>query len=487
MEAIIKIIFFLIVSLMPLWAIVVLIRGLMFKPSYSNSVAVEPVGIEDPSTQASIVQRFQDMIRVKTISYQDRSKIDVEAFEAFKHVLEKNYPNIHKTCTREFHGDSGILYHWKGRTGGDPVVLMSHYDVVPVNEELWTKPPFGAVLENGVIWGRGTLDTKGTLCGVVEAVEKLIGEGFVPECDFYLSFSGDEEISGNSAPSNVAVLKSRGIKPKLVLDEGGAVVENVFPGVKRPAALIGVGEKGYMDVVLEMSGKGGHASAPPAHTLVGSLANAVVKLEKHPFKAEISPAVKEMFERMGRHSTFTYRLIFANLWCFGPLLKWLFTKQGGEMNALIRTTIAPTVMEGSKAFNVMPPKAQVGLNLRLMRTDTIESAIAHIEKVIDDPEIKVSSPHSHNASPISKTESDGWDKVEKAIRGTWKDTIVSPYLMLAASDSRHYCEISDHVLRFSAMTLSLEERGLIHSNDERITVKALMETVGFYIRLIKQF
>jgi len=326
----------------------------------------------------------------------------------------------------------------------------------------------------------------GFFIGVVEAVEKLIGEGFVPETDIYMAFSGDEEISGISAPSIVNTLKSRGIRPKLVLDEGGAIVENIFPGVNLPSALIGVGEKGYMDVVLEVSGKGGHSSAPPSHTLVGKMALAVVNIEKKPFKAYISPAVKEMFEKMGRHSTYMYRLIFANLWCFTPLLKILFKKQGGEMNAMIRTTVAPTIMEGSKAFNVMPPHAKIRLNLRLLGNNTVESAIAHIKSAISDADIKVECINGENPSPISSTDSEGWKKVERAIEETWQGVIVSPYLMLAASDSRHYAAISDNVLRFSAMPLSLEERGMIHGNDERITVKALIETVEFYIRLIKQ-
>jgi len=255
----------------------------------------------------------------------------------------------------------------------------------------------------------------GFFIGVVEAVEKLIGEGFVPETDIYMAFSGDEEISGISAPSIVNTLKSRGIRPKLVLDEGGAIVEKIFPGVNLPSALIGVGEKGYMDVVLEVSGKGGHSSAPPSHTLVGKMALAVVNIEKKPFKAYISPAVKEMFEKMGRHSTYMYRLIFANLWCFTPLLKILFKKQGGEMNAMIRTTVAPTIMEGSKAFNVMPPHAKIGLNLRLLGNDTVESAIAHIKSAISDADIKVECINGENPSPISSTDSEGWKKVERAI------------------------------------------------------------------------
>ncbi|MBE0450751.1 MAG: M20/M25/M40 family metallo-hydrolase [Clostridia bacterium] len=434
----------------------------------------------------AIANRLSRMIRCETVSYNDLDKIDYRRFDEFKALLEELYPELHKICERSYHGDTGILYRWAGKSNQDVTVLMSHYDVVPCNEALWTRAPFSGEIDGGYVWGRGTLDTKGTLCGIVEAAEALIRDGFIPENDIYFSFSGDEEISGPSAPAIVEYLRSRDIRPALVLDEGGAIVENVFPGVSKPVAVIGTGEKGYLDLRLVMEGKGGHSSAPPAHSLVGSLAKAVVKLESKPFKAELTAPVLEMFKTLGRHSTFIYRLIFANLWLFMPLLKILFTKQGGEMNALIRTTTAITKMEGSKAYNVLPPYAEIGLNLRLMPNDTVASAKKYVEDIIGNPDIKVEVVESREASPLSPTGSDGWQKVKEAIHETWEGVIVSPYLMLAASDSRHFCEISDHVLRFSAMPLSKEERGLIHGNDERIQIENLVATVRFYENLIRK-
>ncbi|MDW7661594.1 MAG: M20 family peptidase [Bacillota bacterium] len=435
---------------------------------------------------AAIASRLSQMIRCETVSYNDLDKIDLRRFDEFKVLLEELYPEIHKVCERSFHGRTGILYRWAGKSNRDVTVLMSHYDVVPCNEALWTKPPFSGDIDGGYVWGRGTLDTKGTLCGIVEAAEALIRDGFIPENDIYFSFSGDEEISGPSAPAIVEHLRSRGIRPALVLDEGGAIVENVFPGVSKPVAVIGTGEKGYLDLRLVMEGKGGHSSAPPAHSLVGSLAKAVVKLENKPFDAHLTPPVLEMFKTLGGESTFLYRMIFANLWLFMPLLKVLFTKQGGEMNALIRTTIAITKMEGSKAYNVLPPYAEIGLNLRLMPNDTVASAKKYVEDLVDNPDIKVEVVESREASPISPTGSKGWHHVKEAIHETWEGTLVSPYLMLAGSDSRHFCEISDHVLRFSAMPLSKEERGLIHGNDERILIENLVDTVRFYENLIRK-
>lgn len=469
--------------------VVLLFNTIRFKPDKRTS---QPTGqvesaYKSEAEKDAAMARFQSLLRVKTVSYNDQSLIDYSAFDAFENTLAEQYPLIHANCEKTKHGTTGLLFRWKGKSDKAPVVLMSHYDVVPVNQELWTKPAFDAILEDDVIWARGTLDTKGTLFGVCEAVEAHIKEGTQPDVDIYLSFSGDEEISGDSAPSIVSYLKKEGVKPALVLDEGGAIVEEVFPGLDKPCALIGVAEKGYLDVSLKLKGHGGHASAPPAKTLVSRLAAALLRIDKHPFKSHFTPAVTEMFTTLGKYSSFTYRLIFANLWCFAPVLKLLFKKQGGEMNALIRTTIAPTKMEGSKAFNVMPPAASIGLNLRLLGTDTVESAIAHLKTVSGEAELEIEVMEKRNASPYSRTDTEAWQNVSDTIGEVWKDVIVSPYLMLAASDSRHFCEISENVLRFSAMTLSKEERGLIHGNDERITVKAILETVSFYKSLIRKF
>lgn len=461
---------------------ILLLRAVLFKPDEAS----EPQVVETIKDDIAIAKRLSQMIQCETVSYNDLDKIDFKNFDDFKGLLEKLYPETHKACERSYHGRTGILYKWKGKRNQEVTVLMSHYDVVPCNESLWTKQSFSGEIDADYVWGRGTLDTKGTLCGIMEAAESLIQEGYVPENDVYFSFSGDEEISGPSAPAIVSHLKSKGIRPALVLDEGGAIVENVFPGVSKPVAVIGTGEKGYLDLRMVMEGKGGHSSAPPAHSLVGSLAKAVVQLEKKPFKAHLTPPVLEMFNTLGRHSTFAYRLIFANLWLFTPLLKVLFTRQGGEMNALIRTTTAITKMEGSKAFNVLPPIAEIGANIRLMPTDSVESAQKYIKSVIGNPDIRMEVMESREASPLSPTGSEGWKQLKNAIQETWNDVIVSPYLMLAASDSRHFCEISENVLRFSAMPLSSEERGLIHGNDERIQIKNLVSTVRFYENLIRK-
>jgi carboxypeptidase PM20D1 len=363
---------------------------------------------------------------------------------------------------------------------------MSHFDVVSVVEEDWEKPAFEGIIDKGVLWGRGTLDTKGTLNGALQAAEALIEEGFVPENDIYFAFSGNEEINGGGSPAIVDLFEERGITPGLVVDEGGAVVEGVFPGVKQPIALIGICEKGMLNVKYTVKGGGGHSSSPAPHTPVGRLSKACCKLENHPFKYRLSMATRAMFDTLGRHSTFLYRMIFANVDVFAPVLN-IFTKlTGGELNALVRTTTAFTMMEGSKGVNVIPPVAYMMSNHRLAPGDTQESVMAEIKKVCEDDHVKVERLEGMDPSRISLTEGEGFDRVRDVIRKTWPEAIVSPYPMVACSDSRHWGRISDKVYRFSAMALSTEERGTIHGNNERIPLATIARTVEFYIRLIKK-
>lgn len=461
---------------------VILIRAARFKPKAELTSSLEDVFLDE----SRIVWDMQEMIRCKTISYNDESLVDQKEFEKFQKLLPKLYPSVHETCERIMLGVNGMLYCWKGRKEGDPIVLMSHYDVVPVEESQWEKPAFEGIVEDGVLWGRGTLDTKGTLCGIMEAAEKLIKDGFVPEHDIYFAFSGQEEINGPTCPAMVDWFEEKGIHPAMVLDEGGAVVENVFPGVDRECALIGIAEKGLTNIEFHAKSNGGHASMPPVHTIVGELAQAVVDVEKHPFPRQITKPVREMLDTLGRHSTFVYKILFANMWCFAGLFDKVCQKSGGELNAMIRTTCAMTKMQGGKAFNVIPPKASVGMNLRLIGTDTVESAKAYLEKVIDNPNIEVSVYEGRNPSADSDTSCEEWGVLSQAVADTWRKALVSPYLMMACSDSWHYCRITDRVYKFSAMKLSKEERGMIHGNNERVPVETLVKAVEFYVRLMQK-
>ncbi len=464
-------------------AAVLVIRAITFKPRKTEQKNAETVYVD--ATAAAYA--LSELVKCKTVSDFDSEKEDKAEFDKFKAKLFELFPEACRLCESIDIGEKSILFKWKGKSNANPTVLMAHYDVVSAVPEKWQKPPFDGITENGILWGRGTIDTKGTLNGALYAAEMLIREDFTPENDIYMAFAGDEEVGGHGAADIVKYFKKNSITPALVLDEGGAVVENVFPGVKSPCALIGISEKGMLNIEYSVSGGGGHASSPEKHTPIGKLSRACLRMEnKNPFKFRITPPAEKMFDNLARHSSFAYRIIFANLWLFAPILNALTKKQGGELNALVRTTTAFTKMEGSKGMNVIPPYAKMLSNHRIIPGETTESVLERVKKTVADKDVEIRAVFGMNPSRISKTEGDGWNALTEAVSETWQNAIVSPYLMLACSDSRHWGELSDRVYRFSAMALSKEERGYIHGNDERIPISTIAKTAEFYIRLIKK-
>ncbi len=468
-------------GLFALFLAVILLRAALFVPAKTPPVTAEAVAVN----QEKIVADMADMVRCKTVSYRDHSLEDPAEFAKFVALLKERFPLVHGACQVERIGRNGLLYLLPGQAHHAPTVCMAHYDVVPAEAAAWEHNPFGGEIIDGHLWGRGTLDTKSTLCGVLEALEALLATGYTPKQDLYLSFSGEEEIDGETCAEIVTFLQEKGVKPALVLDEGGAVVENIFPGVLAPCAVIGIAEKGGVNLNFTLQSKGGHASTPPTHTVLGQLSRAVTRIERKPFKMQLTPPAAKMFDTLGRHSGFALKILFANLWCFKPLLDLVGRLSGGELNAMLRTTVAVTRMQGSDAYNVLPATASFATNIRLLGKDNIDSAQAYLKKVIKNDNIRISVVNGMNPSICSDTQCEAWDQLVSAIRQTWPDALVSPYLMMACSDSRHYCRITDRVYRFSAMYMSKEMRRMVHGNDERIPLHLLMESVAFYIRLIK--
>lgn len=460
---------------------IILVRGALFNPKGQPEISDEEIVFDKEKT----VENLRALVRCKTISYRDAALEDSAEFDKLISLLPKLYPNVFNVCELKTFPDRALLLKWRGKENKNPAVMMAHYDVVPVNEADWSEEPFGAAVKDGCIWGRGTLDTKSTFNGSLSAADHLIASDFVPQNDIYFAFSGGEEINGKGAVHIVDYFKENNIEPGLVIDEGGAVVEDVFPGVKGACGLIGIAEKGMMDVRYTVKSGGGHASAPKPGAPVDRLSSACLNIVKNPFTVHLTEPVRQMFDTLGRYSNFLYKVIFANIKIFLPVLSLMGKKSGGELNALLRTTVAFTQMEGSSASNVIPPEASLVSNIRLNPNDNIDSALEYINKTVSDDNVSVSLTHGVNPSRISTTDCDGWKKIASAVASTWKGCLVSPYLMVQCSDSRHYGTISDKVYRFSAMDLTSEERASIHGNNERIRIETVHKTVEFYIRLIK--
>ena len=461
---------------------VILLRAAFFNPKPQKAVSQEKVHFD----REKAIDALQQLVRCKTISNHDHALEDEGEFRKLIDLLPGLYPKVFEACSFRELPDRGLLFCWPGKRHDAPSVMMAHYDVVSVNESSWDKPPFEGIIEDGVLWGRGTLDTKVTFNGVLSAADALIGQGFQPENDIYFAFSGGEEVNGKGAVNIVDWFEENHIQPALVVDEGGAVVENVFPGVKAPCGMVGIAEKGMMNVKYTVRSQGGHASAPLPKTPITTLAGAVQKIVKNPFKMHLTKPAAEMFDTLGRHSSFALKIVFANLWLFKPVLNLICNSSGGEMNALVRTTTAFTMMEGSAGRNVLPAEASIISNMRLNPADTVESATAYLKKVVSDDSVEIEVLESFQPSRISQTNCESWDKVACAVADTWKGCIVTPYLMVQCSDSRHWGRLSDRVYRFSAMDMTTEERRSIHGNNEKIRLETIGKAVEFYIRLMGQ-
>ncbi len=461
----------------------VLIRAVLFVPPREEKPEPAKLVAADEETLGA---HLRDMLRRRTVSYAEEGLADQAEFDSFQALLQTLYPSVFERFEFERVGKNGLLLRLPGQGTGEPSVLMAHYDVVPAVESEWSVPAFEGLIKDGEVWGRGAIDTKCTVLGILEAAEALVRQGFVPKGDLYISLGGDEECLGMDASAIVDELHQRGIRPGFVLDEGGAVVSNVFPGVSRPAALIGIAEKGTVFVDITARGRSGHASAPPARQAVGILSDALGRVVKKPMPFTLTKPALELFDTLGRHSTFVYKIIFANLNIFSPVLNMICKQSGGELNALVRTTVALTRLSAADAYNVLPSEARAGINLRLIPGDSIGEAADRLRKVIADPQVEVSVRNGSDPSIISLTGDEPWTRLKLAINQTYPEAIVSPYLMVAASDSRHYCRISDHVYRFSGMPLSKEQMGMIHGKDERVPLKLLPDLMRFYQSVIEK-
>lgn len=442
--------------------------------------------MSDTAPGTGAAERLSRMIQLPTVSAEIAER-GHDPFERFVELLEALYPLLHERLERERITDLGLLFHWRGEHPDlEPAVLMAHFDVVPVDEsDAWTHPPFAGVIEGGFVYGRGALDDKGPLLVILEAVEGLLAEGFTPARDVFLSFGGNEETFGEAAQAIAERFRERGVTPWLVLDEGGAVVDAPLPLVRGRAAMVGVGEKGIATLRLSVRGDGGHASAPPSLTAVGRISRAVGRLSPGMFPARTPAGVTRMLELFAQRGRGPGRALYRLLAAAPRLAARVFSLLGGEPAALVRTTVAPTMLSGGTAANVLPSQAEAIVNLRIALGETVASATRRVRRRIADRRVTVEVVDGDDPTPESATDNAQFALIAEAVGQSHPDAQTVPYVMLAATDARHFHAFAPACYRFAPLAMSAELRATIHGVDERVAVSELARGARFHRALLQ--
>lgn len=463
--------------------VVLAVKTLLFRPVKVSVQQEEQFNMD----LEGAARRLAGAVQIPTVSTSDPADTDWAQFERFHAYLAENYPLVHARTELEKINDYGLLYRWRGSPGGGkPFLLMAHQDVVPVEEDAgdWRYPPFSGEIIQGELWGRGALDIKVLLIAIMESLENLLAQGFIPARDIYLFFGQDEEVGGKlGAIAAAELLHRRGVEFELIVDEGGLVVDGILPRINKPLALVGVCEKGYANIRLTAEDTGGHSSMPPRSTALGAVSAAVVRLERRPMKPRLSPPVREFFRRLGPELK-GLKVVIANLWLFKPLFVSLFarTRTG---NALLRTTTAATMAHGAPEPNVLPQKASVVLNFRIAPGDTVEKLLRHTRKTINNPGIKVEPFRLYEPSAISPIDCEPYRLIERIACRLYPEALVAPYLVMAGTDSRKFENVCRNIYRFGAYRLNTKELQSIHGTGERISLENLERCIRFYTMLIK--
>ncbi|MBC7591167.1 MAG: M20/M25/M40 family metallo-hydrolase [Salinibacterium sp.] len=434
------------------------------------------------------IARFQALLRIPTISRLPEADVQWEHFDFFITQLQELFPLVHRRLNREIVAGHTLVFRWTGRSSTEPSILMGHYDVVAATDSGWKHPPFAAELsgkgDDQIIWGRGTIDDKGAVVAILEAVEFQLEAGLQPAQDIYLCFGHNEETSGDGAKAVAGLLEQRGVRPALVLDEGGAIVEGAFPGVSRPVAVVGVTEKGSTTLKLVVDQQGGHASTPPKLSATTRLARAIIRLNNSPFPASFNPVTTEMLRTLGVHATGYIGFLFRNIRFTRALLLPIFGRQGDESNAMIRTTQAVTMLEAGQAVNALAERATATVTVRVAVGSTVDDAVRHVTKSIADESVRVEVTQAGEPSPVSLVSGISWELVRTTIEKLYPGTIVTPYVQNGATDSRHFTGISRGVYRFTPFELTREQRESLHAKNERMHVATYLRGIEFYKAIV---
>ncbi len=432
-----------------------------------------------PSTTAA--DRLAAVLRVPTVATDGVP--DAAGLTALRTLLADLYPHAFGALDVELVAEHTILARWPGASPDEPALLMAHQDVVPPGEG-WTHGAFDGEIVDGVVWGRGAIDDKGSLVGILEAIEALVVDGFAPARDVWLVLGHDEETFGGGAHAAIAVLAERGVRPAFAIDEGGAVVDPPVPGVDVPAAMVGLSEKGMLVLRLAVDEHGGHASTPPRMPATAILARAVVRVSRARFPERLTPTTVRMLQTLGAHARPPYRALLTRAGVLSPVLRRIMAANA-ETRATIATTATVTGLQAGTAANAIAERAEATVNVRLTQGTTIADVVRILGRAIRDDRVSIEVVRGHEASPTSPTDGRGWEAIEAATAAEHPEAVVSPYVMLGGSDGRHAYRVTDRVYRFTPFLLTSDLRACLHARDERIPVESFERGIRWYRRLLE--
>ncbi|WP_169543246.1 M20 family peptidase [Sneathiella aquimaris] len=470
--------------------VLILVAVIAFKTITNTPKTIQAEQINKANIDAdAVAQRLSQAVQIKTISVSHSAPVAQAEFEKLHALIDASFPLVAQKLKKEVFGNHSLLYTWQGSDASlQPGILMGHMDVVPVEagtEQNWEHPPFSGKIIDGAIWGRGTLDDKLSVFAILEAAEYQLAQGFSPKRTLYLAFGHDEEIGGENGAGKIAEhLKNQGVKPAFTLDEGMVVVKDIMPGISQPIAFIALAEKGYLTLELTASAEGGHSSIPPKATAVGKISRAIARLEDNRLSASLQSPVSDMLETLAPHMPISLKAVISNRWLLDPVLVDQLAK-GKTTNAMVRTTTAATIINGGTKDNVLPSTARATVNFRLLPGDTIEDIVDHVNNVVDDPDVTAKIMQGNNPSKVSSSDSNSFRMIEKTVREVLPDVLVSPGLMLAGSDTKHYEPFSENSYRFIPMRFGPEDIARVHGTNERIHIDNYTEIIQFYIRLME--
>ena len=478
-------IFFIIFLILLLVVSVVLSRAFFHKSDSEVINVTNQIILND--TQA--IKNLSQSIKFKTVSHPDYEKFNYLEFQSFLDWLEREYATIFGELEKKHIGKT-LLLKWQGKNSSlNPILLTGHYDVVPVDtnaSQTWEEDPFAGFVDNEFVWGRGALDDKSGVIAILEAINYLIVRDFVPQRSIYFSFGHDEEIGGNRGAAKVAeYFIDEGIELEWSLDEGSFLLQGMIPGINKPVAIINVAEKGGLTLEIIGKSKGGHSSMPAKQTSIGYLAEALLKLEENPLPGKLEGMSLELFNNISKHMTFQRKILFANLWLFEPLLN-NFLSKSPSMNAVIRTTTAPTMLSASTRANVLSNEAVGVVNFRLHPRDNPEKVISYVKNLIENENVEIRQVgYANLPSEVSDWNTEGFKIISKSVKEVYGDVIVAPGLMVGGSDSKHYAKAAKNSYRFNPFPLSSKELNGLHGIDEKIMKKDFLDGIRSYIKIIE--